>query len=426
MLSSDDVAIELDLDGRLLKFTSAPRETPGAESHEPDWQALFNAAQLDYGQFSQATPQSTASSIADRRFAWSGAYGPPSHTPVHVEAGAHWGHPVYFEVIFPWTTVSLESSQSVGGDNLNETMASKVFMLVFFVAGATLARYNWKSGRADVRGASLVGFFLFGSFELSMLLSAHDPFRDGFVMTPQFTLALSAGVLAAVLYIALEPWVRRLWPQALITWSRLLAGQLRDPRVARDVLIGVLAAVVTNCARHALYLAFTPEGALAAPAVVEGGVLRFTLDHLMGTRFIGAATFFALFGGFIQALQMFFMMFLCRVCFRRPWLGTLAYLVLLGIAIVVPRFMQGGPIEGILFLVINVFAVAMMIRFGLLALGVWGAVGWFIEHGLLTNKFNAWYGESSLIVVVVVSALTLWAFRTSLGPRPLSTLSSVT
>jgi len=46
-------------------------------------------------------------------------------------------------------------------------------------------------------------------------------------------------------------------------------------------------------------------------------------------------------------------------------------------------------------------------------------VGAFIEGGLLTNDFGAWYGESSLVVVVVVSALALWAFRTSLDGRPL-------
>jgi protein-S-isoprenylcysteine O-methyltransferase Ste14 len=61
----------------------------------------------------------------------------------------------------------------------------------------------------------------------------------------------------------------------------------------------------------------------------------------------------------------------------------------------------------------------MMVRFGLLALVVMGAVGVFIQRGLLTNDFGAWYGESSLVVVFVVSALALWAFRTSLGGRPL-------
>ena len=43
-----------------------------------------------------------------------------------------------------------------------------------------------------------------------------------------------------VLYIALEPYVRRRWPATLVSWSRLLAGGFRDPLVGRDVLAGCL------------------------------------------------------------------------------------------------------------------------------------------------------------------------------------------
>src|SRR5439155_7953874 len=45
------------------------------------------------------------------------------------------------------------------------------------------------------------------------------------------------------LYIALEPHLRRIWPETMIGWSRLLAGSFRDPRVGRDVLAGVLVAI---------------------------------------------------------------------------------------------------------------------------------------------------------------------------------------
>ena len=38
-------------------------------------------------------------------------------------------------------------------------------------------------------------------------------------------------------YLALEPYVRRRWPEALIGWNRMLAGRWKDPRVGRDVLL---------------------------------------------------------------------------------------------------------------------------------------------------------------------------------------------
>ena len=255
----------------------------------------------------------------------------------------------------------------------------------------------------------------FAALLLSLIMGAHDTLASsGVLLVP-----IAEGVIVALTYMALEPWVRRLWPRALITWSRVLAGQWRDPVVGRDVLIAVLAAVAINCVGHALYLGFSPSGAPAASSVIEFLRLQFTLDQLMGTRFIGSAGFFALFAGLYSALQTFFLMFLCRACLRRPWLATLAFVGLCAPLAATGWFSHGDWIESIVIVLIVVFTVLMMVRFGLLALVVWGAVGAFIECGLLTNDFGAWYGESSLVVVVVVSALAVWAFRTSLGGRPL-------
>ena len=41
-----------------------------------------------------------------------------------------------------------------------------------------------------------------------------------------------------LLYLGLEPFVRRSWPTMLVGWSRMLAGRIRDPLVGRDVLVG--------------------------------------------------------------------------------------------------------------------------------------------------------------------------------------------
>ena len=412
---SDEVAVDLDLDGRLLTFRAAfhgsehegnPNETT------PGWDVLFNAAQFDIRRFSRVEPRSIALDVTDQRIAWTGEYGSPLSVPVHVEAGAYQGRPVYFEVLFPWT---------IGGGESRERSASTLprywtFVgLTLLVVVAVFARNNWKTGRADVRGAALVGVATFAALLLSLIMGTHDTLAGSWVLAN----AMAEGVFAAILYMALEPWVRRLWPHALITWSRVLAGQWRDPVVGRDVMIAVLAAVAINCLSHALYLGFSPSGAPAASSVLEFNMLQFTLDQLMGTRFIGSAGFYALCLGLISALRTFFLMFLCRACLRRQWLATLAFVGLNAPLAAAVSFSQGdwiGPIVMVLIVVLNAL---IMVRFGLMALVVTGAVGVFIERGLLTNDFGAWYGESSLVVVVVVSALALWAFRTSLGGRPL-------
>ena len=52
-----------------------------------------------------------------------------------------------------------------------------------------------------------------------------------------------------VLYIALEPFVRRRWPQILVSWTRLLSGEWRDPLVACNVLVGCAFGVLIHCIR---------------------------------------------------------------------------------------------------------------------------------------------------------------------------------
>lgn len=54
--------------------------------------------------------------------------------------------------------------------------------------------------------------------------------------------AIAIGLFAAsvvwVLYMALEPYLRRRLAQSLISWTRLLSGDLRDPLAAGHILAG--------------------------------------------------------------------------------------------------------------------------------------------------------------------------------------------
>ena len=70
-----------------------------------------------------------------------------------------------------------------------------------------------------------------------------------------------------LLYIALEPHLRRVWPETMIGWSRLLAGSVRDPLVGRDVLVGVLVAIGDGIDPRASHAA----AALVGPAAAVSG-----------------------------------------------------------------------------------------------------------------------------------------------------------
>ena len=96
-----------------------------------------------------------------------------------------------------------------------------------------------------------------GGLIASVAQSHHAP-----VATDEVVLLLSLAGWTLVwaslfwlIYMALEPGVRRLWPHTLITWTRLISGRVRDPLVGRDLLVGVAIGVTVV----ALRFAFTNE-----------------------------------------------------------------------------------------------------------------------------------------------------------------------
>src|ERR1700730_13326649 len=119
-----------------------------------------------------------------------------------------------------------------------------LFLVLALLLGAVLlARYNLRQGRGDRRGAFRLAFFLFSVSMLGWLFGAsHVPTFDEvfrFFLLGASPALLLAGLLW-LLYFALEPYVRRRWPNTIISWSRVLGGSLRDPLVGRDILVGVL------------------------------------------------------------------------------------------------------------------------------------------------------------------------------------------
>ena len=58
----------------------------------------------------------------------------------------------------------------------------------------------------------------------------------------KWTLLLAA--LLSLLYLALEPEIRRRRPRAAVAWARLLRGGIRDPLVGRELLFGIASGAV--------------------------------------------------------------------------------------------------------------------------------------------------------------------------------------
>src|SRR5260370_20749773 len=124
-------------------------------------------------------------------------------------------------------------------------MLTPVWLRFSLMAARYLAGRNYRQGRADREGAFRLGLIIF-VLEIALWLCRGDlvPSLDTFGL---LVLAISTGLFVSgttwLLYLALEPWVRRRWPQTIISWSRLLSGQMRDPLVGRDILFGAILGV---------------------------------------------------------------------------------------------------------------------------------------------------------------------------------------
>ena len=140
-----------------------------------------------------------------------------------------------------------------------------------------------------------------------------------------FLLGLSRALLSAglgwMLYVALEPLIRRRWPDSLIAWTRLLSGRLADPLVGRVLLAGALlgtfeavSAEVEQLVRRVLE-ATPPMPPAPWLATLMGP--RAVVDHLLGGPAITM----------LLAIAFALLFFLLRAVLRKEWLATLLFVL---------------------------------------------------------------------------------------------------
>jgi hypothetical protein len=111
-----------------------------------------------------------------------------------------------------------------------------------------VARHNLRVDQGDRRGARKLAIVVASGGVIFGILRAHHV--PDAIQEATFLLAIAGWSLVWagftwLTYISLEPYVRRLWPTALISWTRLLSGRIRDPLVGRDILIGLIAGIAS-------------------------------------------------------------------------------------------------------------------------------------------------------------------------------------
>jgi serine/threonine-protein kinase len=264
----------VDTNARLLQFEAAPPQletpAPAAAPAPFDWQKAFTAAGLDRAALTEIAPARTPATYADERRAWKGTL-PGTDIPMTVEAAAYRGRPVMFQLVMPWTAAGREAQ---GRDASNSNWIFVSFLLI----GAALTAYlNLRRGRADRRGAFRLASFMFLVLLAGWLVGPHE--ASGAAEQQRFTarsgIALFVGGAMYLLYLGLEPFVRRLWPSMLVGWTRVMSGRVRDPLIGRDALVGVAAGATFALVALVPYFAAAWTGKPApAPNLTDFGPLN--------------------------------------------------------------------------------------------------------------------------------------------------------
>jgi serine/threonine protein kinase len=407
------VQLELDPQGHLVSFAAVPPQVDKSRSTtQPlDGNALLTAAGLDPARFKTAEPQWTPPASSDQRAAWTGTY-PNDPNPLRVEAASWRGKLVYFALISPWTRADRmqPAEQTLNQKVLLVVILSLLCMIV--IAAGLLARHNVRAGRADWRNAFRLSGFLFALSMASWAFGTHYMASAGELLIVMMGLSINllAALLIWVLYVALEPYVRRRWPQTIISWTRVLNGRMRDPVVGGHMLAGIFFGVFSALATDVTSFVNMHSSGVPAPTV--------KLGSMMGATHVAGALLGMLPNSILNTLGIFFLLFVFRLIFRKEWLTAIIF-VLFFAALGSLAHAEVALITLPVRLLQLSLMLYVMLRCGLFAYVVGAAVASVLMLFPITSDFSAWYAGSAIFTLICILALTGYAFHTALGGRPL-------
>jgi hypothetical protein len=396
----------LDRDGHLQRLTTivAPGTDLPPSAVSPDWSGLFEAAGLRLADFDRVEPTRVAPVSADVRVAWIKKGTEDLATRTRVEAAALAARPVHFEVVSP-----SPRSRSFTALPVGRLVMLAVVVLTLILAAALLARRNTRMGRSDTSGALRLARFSFSLFVPIYLFGIHHV-PGVQEVTQLFKVAITQLTWAAIFwltYVAIEPLVRRRWPDLIVSSTRLLAGRLTDPLVGRDVLIGAVLGTVGAALSVTYVLASTvfelPRHTLPSPFVLGP---FYSAAQAVG-QFVWIVQV-----GLQNALGVMLLLVVLTSVLRQRWLATAAFFVICVALMGVPSSVPSVLVQALL-------ATLVVTRFGVLAAVAYTLFFLSSIWFPLTLVPNAFYMPSSLIVAVLLLALGWCALYTSLGGKPL-------
>jgi hypothetical protein len=427
------INVRLDPAGRLIRLevegsapgTAATGASP-ATAGGMDWTPLLAAAGVDLSRddFKEAPPQGIPPVFADERIAWEGHFSDSAtarQEKVRLEAASLKGRPVYFAVALGIDEHLSENRAEILSRGKSNLLIQTLVIAALLLVGTFLAWKNYRSGRGDRMGATRMGlaFFLLGvvawfctAHHVPDLIAEFTLFRRG--MGP----VLYSVSLMWVFYMAMEPYVRRVWPETVISWSRLLGGKWIDPLVGRDVLAGAAVGVMTTLLTVVEY---------RVPAWLTSVRMPVPLPSIVSASSMLEATqsYGPLFSSAIVALYSGLTLLLClvllRLVTRNKWATMVLAVVLFAVATAHYRVDDPAHLGPENWLSLGIQALlattllAILTRHGLVALIFCLLVRSFMMDFPVTWDFSAWYRGASLSGIVPTVIVLGAGFYAAIG-----------
>jgi hypothetical protein len=409
------VLIAIDGRERLRLFQAVPPQEDSTISKPavPNWDPLFAAAGLDRARFTESTPRRVPPVAFDARSEWTGPASWLPGVPLRLNAASWNGHPVFFEVTGPWSRLQPAVNPTRDPTLVIGTAVFWVMVFALFGAGVYFARRNLRHGRGDRRGAVRIGLFMGLSNMIPWALYVHhvpDVSAEISTFFTALSLSLTNAAVFTVIYLALEPYVRRRLPELLIGWARVLEGRFRDPRVGRDMLVGACAGTFTAFIYHLTYglPSWFPLGRLTT--------IPPSMNALSGGRLLLGNLLSAPTNAIAPSLFSLGFLFLFLVLLRKRSAAAA------GLVLVQTLIRLGGEnvvLETLAALIIGITIALLTVRFGLLATVAGFLFGNILVFAPLPLDFKTPYAAHVIIMLAVLATVALYAFRISLGSRPL-------
>ena len=414
-------SVVLDPTGRLVRVawirdSAAPRIAPSPI----DWSRFFREAGLDQRDFIPAESDRTILVPHDQQLAWQKGSG--AAAPVRVTAASLAGGPVFFEVadevIWPPAPRNvLTSRRPVVAEALLWTA-----IVLAFAAAAALARRNLRAGEVDRSGARSLAFFIAGGGVLFAMLRGHHV--PSGLEEVAYLLGISGWALvwaafAWLVYVGLAPYAQRMWPAMLVSWTRLWAGRVRDPRVGRDVLAGLVAGIA--------WLALLTGRCQVSGCVAPEILVAPALESMRSPRHVAASLAFDLTDAMQFTLAGLLFLVVLHLIVRNRRIATALWVLLVAPVYTGATLGASAASFGwdVLFaMALGVLAAALLLQLGLLAAFVALVFERLMTHVPMTLDANVWYAGSAYVMLLIVFALAIYGFVVALGGRSADTRSS--